>query len=123
MANKKRILVVEDDVMSLEVMRIRLEQNGFEVIAADGGKEGLIKAISERPDLIIADVMMPELDGLQMIKILRANSDLKKTPIIVISALGRDIDIQNAKEAGADDYIVKPSLTDEIVKKVKGLLT
>ena len=122
MANKKRILVVEDDVMSLEVMRIRLEQSGFEVIAADGGKEGLIKAISEHPDLIIADVMMPELDGLQMIKILRANSDLKNTPIIVISALGREIDIRNAKEAGANDYIVKPSLTDEIVKKVKGLI-
>ena len=120
-ANK--ILVVDDEVMLLETLRFRLEANDYEVITAENGKEGSFKAMSEKPDLILADIMMPEVTGIEMIKIIRANTDLKDTPVIVLSALGRGEDVQNAMEAGANDYVVKPFETQELLDKIRSYLT
>lgn len=117
-----KILIVEDDVMLLETMKFRLEASGYEIIVAENGKEGSFKAMSEKPDLILADIMMPELDGIAMVKIIRANSDLKTVPIIVCSALGRDEDIKKAMETGANDYITKPYESDVLLKKIEDLL-
>jgi len=118
MPNKK-ILAVEDDLMLVELMRHRLESSGYEVITAENGKEGSFKAMAERPDIVLADIMMPELDGLEMIKIIRANSDLKDVPIIVCSALGREDDIKKAMDAGANDYVVKPYDSTELINKIE----
>ena len=118
----KKILVVDDEVMLVETIKFRLEANGYEVITAENGKEGSFKAMSEKPDLILADIMMPELDGIEMVKIVRANSDLKNTPILMFSALGRDDDIKKAMDAGANDYITKPYSADDLLKKIKGQL-
>lgn len=121
MANKK-ILIVEDEVMLSELMKVQLEYVGYDVITAEDGKEGSFKAMSERPDLILADIMLPELDGFEMIKIIHSNSDLKDVPIIVVTALGREEDIKKAKDLGVNDYIVKPYSVDELLKKIKEAL-
>ncbi len=121
MANEK-LLLVEDDVMLVEMMKMNLEARGYQIITAENGKDGAFKAITEKPDLILADLMMPELDGFEMIKLIRSNSDLKDTPIICVTALGREEDIQKAKDAGATDYIVKPYTADDLVKSIKSHL-
>lgn len=118
MANEK-LLLVEDDVMLVEMMKMSLEAQGYQVITAENGKDGAFKAISEKPDLILADLMMPELDGFEMIKLIRSNSDLKDTPIICVTALGREEDIEKAKDAGATDYITKPYVASDLVEKIQ----
>ena len=119
---KKTILIAEDNVMLLELMKARIESLGYNVIVAENGKEGAFKAMSEKPDLMLIDIMMPELDGLEMIKIVRANSDLKKVPIIVVSALGRNEDIEKAIKVGADDYVIKPYNASNLARKIANLL-
>lgn len=121
MANKK-ILIVEDEVMLLEMMKVRIEANGYDVIMAENGKDGSFKAMSEKPDMIIADILMPELDGIGMIKIIRSSSDLKDVPIVVVSALGRNEDVKKALAAGANDYITKPYSAADLLKKIDGFL-
>jgi DNA-binding response OmpR family regulator len=121
MANKK-ILIVEDDVLMLEMMKTRLEGSGYEVVTAENGKDGSFKAMTDKPDLILADIMMPELDGVEMTKVIRSNSDLKEVPIIMVSALGRNEDIEGALAAGANDYIVKPYSASDLLKMIKDLL-
>lgn len=123
MANKKKILVVEDEVMLVETMKARLEANGYEVITAEDGKEGAFKAITEKPDIVLADMMMPNVSGVEMIKIIRSNTDLKDVPIIAVSALGRDEDIQAAKLAGANDYLIKPYDSAHLLGKIAELLS
>ena len=118
MANKK-ILVVEDDVMLLEMIKIQLGEMGYEPITAENGKDGLFKAIQEKPDLIIADIMMPELDGNEMIKLVRRDQNLAKTPIVVVSALGRESDVSTSLQAGANDYIIKPFFAADLEKLLK----
>ncbi|MBT3182003.1 MAG: response regulator transcription factor [Deltaproteobacteria bacterium] len=117
----KKILIVEDEVMLLETMKTRLEFSGYEVVIAENGKDGAFKAISEKPDIILADLMMPELSGFDMIKIIRSNSDLKEVPIIAVSALGRDEDMKKAKEVGANEYVVKPYNSADLLKKIEDL--
>lgn len=118
MANKK-ILVVEDDVMLLEMIKIQLSEMGYEAITAENGKDGLFKAIQEKPDLILADIMMPELNGNEMIKLIRQNQDLVKTPIVVVSALGRETDVSTSLQTGANDYIIKPFFAADLEKLLK----
>jgi len=118
MANKK-ILVVEDDVMLLEMIKIQLGEMGYDAITAENGKDGLFKAIQEKPDLIMADIMMPELNGNEMIKLIRQNQDLAKTPVVVVSALGRDQDVDTSMQAGANDYIIKPFFAADLEKLLK----
>ena len=119
---KKIILVAEDEAMLAEVTKMRLESLGYAVITAENGKEGAFKAMSEKPDLMLVDIMMPEVSGIDMIKIVRANSDLKNVPIIVVSALGRSSDIEDAMKAGANDYVVKPYASEDLIKRIANLL-
>ena len=121
MANEK-LLLVEDDVMLMEMMKMNLEAKGYRVITAENGKDGAFKAIAEKPDLILADLMMPELDGFEMIKLIRANSDLKETPIICVTALGREEDIKKATDVGATDYITKPYTAEDLARSIESHL-
>lgn len=118
-----KVLIIEDDIMLLETTKFRLEANGYEVITAENGKDGSFKAMSEKPDIMLVDLMMPEVDGFETIKIVRSNSDLKNTPIIVVSALGREEDIKKAKDAGANDFVTKPYSADELLGKIKDFLS
>lgn len=121
MANEK-VLIVEDEVILLEILKIRLEKENFSIVTAESAKDGIIKAMAEKPDLLLVDIMMPEMDGVEMIKIIHSTSDFKHVPIIVISALGRESDIKRAMDAGAEDYIVKPYTFDDLIKRMRKLL-
>lgn len=117
--NKKKVLIVEDEVALLETMKLRLEAEGYQAIVAENGKEGVLKALSEKPDIILVDIMLPEMDGMEMIRVLHSNSDFKHIPMIVVSCLGRDADVKKAKDVGAEDYLVKPYAYKDLIKKIK----
>lgn len=121
MANEK-IMIVEDDVVLLELLKARLETSGYSILIADNAKDGILKIMSERPDLMLVDIMMRGMDGIEMIKVVHSMTDLKHIPVIVVSALGRDSDIKKAMEAGAEDYIVKPYSFEDLVKRIQKLL-
>ncbi|MDK2973547.1 MAG: two-component system, OmpR family, alkaline phosphatase synthesis response regulator PhoP [Candidatus Sumerlaeota bacterium] len=107
----KKILVIDDERDVLEVVRSVLKTKGYTVRCAEGGEEGLRQAESEAPDLIICDLMMPRISGLEVIKRLHANPRFDSTPIIVLSAVGEDSDKPTefwARGLGVDDYITKP---------------
>ena len=105
--------------MLQEMIKIQLGEMGYDAITAENGKDGLFKAIQERPDLIIADIMMPELDGNEMIKLIRQDQNLKNTPVVVVSALGREQDVDTSIKAGASDYIIKPFFAADLEKLLK----
>ena len=113
-----KILVCEDEEMLLTSLEFRLKKQGFEVIRAVDGKEAVDKVVSEMPDLVIADIMMPEVSGMELITFIRKkmNSTL---PIIIISALGNDETILQAFQEGATDFIAKPFKPTELVLRIK----
>lgn len=107
----KKILIIDDEVDVLQIVRAVLTTKGHEVIEAHGGEEGLQKAELHKPDLIICDLMMPRVSGLEVIKRLRKNEELRQTPMIVLSALGNEEERNPdfwVRTLGVDDYVQKP---------------
>jgi len=107
--NKGKVLIIDDETDLLETMAYRLKSAGYEVITARDGKNGINKAKSENPDLIIMDVMMPGIDGFETLKGLKSGDDTKKTPVIVFSC-GKEEEewAKKSISLGASGYIVKP---------------
>lgn len=122
MSDKKRILVVDDEQDILKVVTMRLAASGYEVITAADGQEGLSKARSEKPDLIILDVMLPKLDGYKVCRMLKFDERYKKIPVIIFTARANESDIQLSKEVGAETYITKPFEFSDLQKKLQELL-
>ena len=118
----KRILVIEDDPNALRLVEYTLGQEGYQVITAANGLEGLKKAREEHPDLIILDIMLPGLDGYEVCQQLRQEPKTIKLPILMLSAKAREIDKATGLKVGADDYLTKPADPAMIVAKVKTLL-
>lgn len=118
----EKILVVDDDLDSLKLIGLMLQRNGYEVSAASAGSQALAKATSERPDLIILDVMMPDMSGLEVCRRLRKNPDTKAIPIIMFTAKTLIDDKVAGFEAGADDYLTKPTHPAELASRVKQML-
>ncbi len=119
----QRILVVEDDRFLRKAAESALRRNGFTVLVAANGEEGLRVARSEIPDLVLLDLIMPGLQGFEVLKLLKAEATTSAIPVVVISNLGQDSDVKNALDAGAVDYLVKANLAlDDLVKRVKALL-
>lgn len=116
---RKKILVVEDEEEILDIIRRYLEKERFEVIVAVQGKEGLGRARTETPDLIILDLMLPEMDGLEVIREIRKDSVI---PLLIVSARGDETDRVVGLELGADDYVTKPFSPRELMARVKALL-
>ena len=114
-----RILVVEDELPMRTVLRDCLERHGYRVLVASDGESGLDKAIQEKPDLILLDVMMPKLDGFALCAELRRLSN--NMPILILTAKGRPEDKVTGLDAGADDYLVKPFSRDELLARVRAL--
>lgn len=114
---KKRILIIEDEEDLFKGLKINLSDEGFEVVWAIDGAEGLHKALEEKPDLIILDIMLPELDGLEVCRELRQ----RKTgiPVIMLTAKGEEIDKVVGLEIGADDYMTKPFSVRELIARIK----
>lgn len=121
MSNKK-ILVVDDEVALTKVVEIRLKAAGYDVILAHDGQEGLEKAKTENPDLMILDLMLPKMDGFKVCGLLKSDARYKKIPIIIYTARVQDSDQQLGKEVGADAYITKPFDSQVLLGKVKDLL-
>ena len=117
MSNKK-ILIVEDDENIRELLRLYLEREGYTVIEAENGVEGIKQWKSEKPDMLLLDVMMPVMDGWTVCKEIRAESDV---PIIMLTAKGETADRVSGLEMGADDYIVKPLEMPEVIARVRAV--
>ena len=120
MTHKLSILLVEDEESIRGFLKINLERNSFEVIEAETGEEGIEKALREKPEIIILDVMLPGIDGFQVCSRLR--KEFPNVGIIMLTAKGQDMDKIMGLEFGADDYIIKPFNPLEVVLRVKAIL-
>lgn len=118
-ATNKKILVVDDEERMLRFIRLNLEHDGFQVIEAVKGHEALDKMRTGMPDLILLDVMLPDLDGFEVLKMVREISNI---PIIMLTAKGEEDDRVKGLELGADDYVTKPFSPRELVSRVKAVL-
>ncbi len=117
---KKIVLIAEDDTMISTMYKTKLEASGFEVIQAVNGGDALKIAQAEKPDILLLDIIMPQLDGFSVMEELGKNDKTKKIPVIFLTNLGTEEDIDKGKKLGAVDYIVKANLTPtEVVEKVK----
>ena len=114
-----RVLVVDDETMVTEVVGRYLQREGFEVDLAGDGEEALRLAREQRPDLVVLDLMLPKVDGLEVCRALRRDSDV---PIIILTAKGEEMDRVVGLELGADDYIVKPFSPRELLARIKAVL-
>lgn len=118
----RKILVVDDESVLVETIAYNLEQAGYQVITAADGKSALQAAHRELPDLIILDIMLPEMDGLEVCRQLRRESSTATTPIMMLTARGDEIDKVVGLEVGADDYVTKPFGRRELLARVRALL-
>ncbi len=121
MANEK-LLIVDDEKDFVSTIAERLAIKGFRIVEAFNGKEGLEKAHSEKPDLILLDVVMPEMSGYDVCRKLKIESDYKETPIIMLAAKVQPNDVEFGKEMGADAYLTKPLELDTLLHKINALL-
>jgi CheY-like chemotaxis protein/MinD-like ATPase involved in chromosome partitioning or flagellar assembly len=118
----EKILIIDDDVDTLKLVGMMLQKAGYKIIASADGKQGLKQAEAENPDLILLDVMLPEMDGYEVAKRLRASASTVDTPILMFSAKTQLDDKVTGFEAGADDYLTKPTHPTELRAHVKALL-
>ncbi len=116
------VLLVDDDPVILKLLQVNFEMEGFHVSTAQDGVEGLEKARAERPDIVLLDIMMPRMDGLEVTKALKGDPETSGIPIILLSAKAQAADIQAGKETGADDYMTKPFDPLELLERVNQLL-
>ena len=114
-----KILIVDDDINICELLRLYIEKEGYDVVIANDGGQAVTKFKTEKPDLVMLDIMLPVLDGWQVCREIRKTS---KCPIIMLSAKGEVFDKVLGLELGADDYVVKPFETKEIVARIKAVM-
>jgi DNA-binding response OmpR family regulator len=116
---QEKILVVEDDKDIVRLLKYNLEKEGYRVVAASDGESGLAAARKERPELLILDVMIPKLDGFELLKMLRRET---RAPVLMLTARKEEVDRVLGLELGADDYVTKPFGVRELLARVKALL-
>lgn len=107
----KKVLIIEDDVSISNMYQMKLKQQGYTVIVADNGSDGLEVAKKEKPDLILLDVILPQLDGFSVLEELKKSKDTAKIPVLMLTNLSTNEDQEKAQKLGADNYLVKASLT------------
>jgi CheY-like chemotaxis protein len=117
--SKGRILVVEDNMDTYELVHFILEKNGFETFLASNGRDGVNAAFKQKPDLIIMDMSMPEMDGWTATNLIKKEEQTKAIPVIAVTAHALPGDRQRAMDAGCDEYITKPMDLDELVETVQ----
>ena len=116
---RRRILVVDDEERMVRFIRMNLEHDGFQVTEAFNGKQAIQRMRDVTPDLILLDVMMPDLDGFEVLETIR---EISNVPVIMLTAKGEEDDRVRGLEHGADDYIIKPFSTRELVSRIKSVL-
>lgn len=120
--NKKKILIVDDEPDLVAELTLRLEAEGWDVIPAYDGEEGLKKVENEHPDIVLLDIVMPKLSGYQVCRKLKKDPKTKDIPIIILTAKSDESAKFTAKDIGSDDFIIKPYDGDMLVKKIRGYL-
>lgn len=120
--SKDRILIVDDEENILELLRFNLENSGYDVICASNGIDALKLVKEKRPKLVLLDIMLPGMDGLDVCKEIKKDKDLKNTSIIMLTAKGEELDKILGLELGADDYMTKPFSIRELMARVKAVL-
>ncbi len=118
----KKVLVVEDHPELVEILTLQLERLGFAVISASNGKAGVEKAIKEKPNLILMDIMMSVMDGREATRIIRSKKKTKNIPILATTAIIKESELRECIEAGCNDYILKPFAPNELAFRIERLL-
>ena len=121
-SRKATILIVEDDRDILEMIRYNLEREGFRVLDSLDGERGIETALRSKPDLVLLDLMLPGVDGLEVCRRLRAERDTSDTPVLMLTAKSEETDVVVGLEMGADDYLTKPFSPRELVARIRALL-
>jgi DNA-binding response OmpR family regulator len=116
------VLVVDDDPVVRRMLQLSFESEGFHVLTAGDGLEGLEQIRSGHPDVVVLDIMMPKLDGMKVMRELNADEELKGTPVILLSAKATSLDIELGLKAGAADYVTKPCDPIDLIDRVRSLL-
>lgn len=115
----RRILAVDDEKHIVRLIQVNLERQGYEVLTAFDGKEALQKVEEERPDLVVLDVMMPYMDGFEVLQNLKRNPDTRDIPVIMLTAKAQDADVFKGWQSGVDMYLTKPFNPMELISFVK----
>ncbi len=119
----KKILVIEDDKFLRELISRKIVSEGYDVAEAVDGKKGIEGVNKEKPDLILLDLILPEVDGFEVLAKIKSNPSSSQIPVIILSNLGRKEDIEKGLKMGAADYLIKARFTpDEIIEKVRGII-
>jgi len=122
-SDKAKILIVDDELDCVSIVQCRLEWCNYDVITATNGKEGLEKAASEKPDLILLDTNMPFMNGHEMLERMRKDREIQDTPVIMVTALCDAKDIDTASSFGISDYVTKPIDFEKLIEKISSILS
>ena len=120
--SKGVVLVIDDEADLIELVRYNLEKEGFTVVSAGDGESGLALAASKKPDVVVIDLMLPGMDGLEVCRLLRAGGGTSRIPIIILTAKASESDRVVGLELGADDYVTKPFSPRELIARIKALI-
>lgn len=118
----KKILIIEDEKDIHELIAYNLEQEGYEILSSFSGESGIEKAMSEKPNLILLDIMLPGMNGLDVCRELKSNDKTVSIPIVMLTAKNEDVDIITGLELGADDYITKPFSPRVLIARIRAIL-
>jgi DNA-binding response OmpR family regulator len=119
---RKKVLICDDDPLLVDLVQYRLASRGFDVVVAQDGGEAMARMESDRPDAVVLDAMMPVLDGYEVLRRIRENPATASVPVVMLTARRQEQDVLSALELGADDYMVKPFIPDELVARLGRLL-
>lgn len=122
MSNPKKILLIDDHQTVFRLLEAIVRIKGYELIYAESGQQGIVIARQEQPDLILLDVMMPDIDGFKVCQYLKENKDTKNIPVMFLTARGAEDDLAMGRKAGADGFMTKPFQTIEVLKQIERLL-
>lgn len=123
MAEQKRILLVDDHQTVFRLLEAIVRIKGYELIYAESGQQGIVMARQELPDLVLLDVMMPDIDGFKVCQYLKENPETKNIPVMFLTARGAEGDLETGRRAGADGFMTKPFQTIDVLKQIEGMLS
>ena len=119
----KTILLIEDDPFLIDIYTTKLKESGFKVEVATNGEEGIIKAQETKPNLIVLDIVLPQIDGWEILKEIKANPNLKKIPVVILSNLGQKSEVEKGIKLGTVKYLIKAHFTpSEVIEEIKKVL-
>lgn len=122
MNEKKRILLIDDHQTVFRLLEAIVRIKGYQLLYAENGQQGIAMARKEQPDLVLLDVMMPDIDGFKVCQYLKENRDTMAIPVVFLTARGAEDDLENGRRAGADGFVTKPFQTIEVLSQIERML-